>query len=69
MKGRFLNLMPGELELGDEWEGHGAFDHLEPFDGPHPAGEHLPRLNCRLVFQDGLFRNWHTDAPIRIYRP
>jgi hypothetical protein len=27
------------------------------------------RLNCLLVFQDGTEQFWHTDAPIRIYRP
>lgn len=61
---RFLNLMPRELEPGDDWDGR-IFDHIEDMEEPQPES----RLNCLLVFQDGTEQFWHTDAPIRIYRP
>lgn len=59
----FLNLLPKELEPGDDWDGR-IFDYMEPVDRPE-----LERINCRLVFQDGSVRLWHTEAPMRIYRP
>jgi hypothetical protein len=59
----FLNLFPHELLPGDDWDDH-IIDHVEPVEAP-PTN----RFNCRLVFQDGTARDWHTDAPIRIYRP
>ena len=59
----FLNLFPGELEPGDEWD-----DRVVKYvDRDEPPIE--SRFDCCIVFTDGTYRFWHTDAPIRIYRP
>lgn len=62
--GTWLNLLPQEMQLGDDWDDR-IFDHLEMMMEPQPE----KRLNCRLIFQDGSERLWHTSAPMRVYRP
>jgi hypothetical protein len=60
---RFLNLMPHELRPGDDWDDR-IVKRVEPGEAPAEA-----RYDCRIVFTDGTHEYWHTDAPIRIYRP
>lgn len=62
--GSYLNLMPHELEPGDDLgEDYGLFLQLRPLEWGGTS-----HYNCILVFQDGHERMWHTEAPIRVYR-
>jgi len=62
--GKFLNLMPGELEPGDDLGERGIFLRLEPLGEVMVTG----RYDCILVYQDDTKEYWHTEAPLRIYR-
>ena len=61
---QFLNLLPKEMEPGDQWEDR-VFDHFHEVENPVPD----KRLDCCVVFRDGTAKFWHTAAPVRIYRP
>lgn len=65
MSGQFLNLMPKELQTGDEY-GDAVFLSLEEMLTDDPFQSR--KANCYLHFHSGTVL-WHTEAPLRVYRP
>lgn len=57
---RFLNLLPKELEPGDQWDDGQIVESVEPVES---------EMQCRIIFMDGTDVVWPWEAPRRIYRP
>jgi hypothetical protein len=57
---QFLNLMPRELEPGDQWDDGVIVESVEPVES---------EMQCRIIFTNGADIIWPWEAPRRIYRP